>query len=72
MRFEIGDSFIDLAPVANVIKPSLMFVGEARSLPRVEHLKGDSLGLAPALTANNRLGWKGLPGTNALAYCEKL
>ncbi len=25
---------------------------------------------APALPANIKLGWKGLPGTNALAYYE--
>jgi hypothetical protein len=24
--------------------------------------------MAPALVANIKLGWKGLPGTNALAY----
>ncbi len=35
---------------------------------RVEHLKGATLGQAPALPANIRLGWKGLPGTNTLAY----
>jgi hypothetical protein len=34
----------------------------------VENLKGASLGLAPALP--NIQGWKGLPGTNTLAYCE--
>jgi hypothetical protein len=34
----------------------------------VEHLKGASLGLAPALPANARRGWKGFPGTNTLAY----
>jgi len=32
--------------------------------PRVEHLKGASLGLSLALPANIRLGWKGLPGPN--------
>ncbi len=32
--------------------------------PRVEHLKGASLELAPALTANIRLAWKDLLGTN--------
>ncbi len=32
--------------------------------PKVEHLKGASLGQAPALPTNTRLGWKGLPGTN--------
>jgi len=31
----------------------------------------DSLGQAPALRTNIRLGWKGLPGPNALAYYEK-
>jgi hypothetical protein len=47
---------------------SLIFVGEARSLPRVEHLKG----AAPTLPANIRLGWKGLPRKNTLAYNENL
>jgi hypothetical protein len=37
----------------------------------VEHLKGASLGYDPALPVNIRLGWKGLSGTNALAYYEK-
>jgi hypothetical protein len=33
-------------------QPSLLFVGKVTSLPtRVEHLKGDLLGLAPALPA---------------------
>ncbi len=38
--------------------------------PTVEHLKGAcaSLRQAPALPANISLGWKGFPGTNALAY----
>ncbi len=45
-----------------------MFVGKAR---RVEHLKGAYLGLALALPANIRLGWKGLPETNIVAYYEK-
>ncbi len=39
--------------------------------PRVEHLKGPLLGKAPALPANLRLGWRGLPGKNILAYYEK-
>jgi hypothetical protein len=34
--------------------------------PRVEHMKGASLGLTLALPANIRLGWKGLPGANTL------
>ncbi len=38
--------------------------------PRVEHLKCSSLRKALALPANIRLGWKGLPGTNTLAYYE--
>jgi hypothetical protein len=37
----------------------------------VEHLKGSSIGQAPVLPTNVRLGWKRLPGTNALAYYKK-
>jgi hypothetical protein len=37
----------------------------------VEHLKVASLRLALALFTNIRPSWKGLPGTNTLAYCEK-
>jgi hypothetical protein len=37
----------------------------------VEHLEDALLGKAPALPRNIRLGWKGLPGTNALADDEK-
>jgi hypothetical protein len=40
--------------------------------PRAKHLKSASLGWTPAFPANIRLGWKGLPGTNALAYYESL
>jgi len=38
--------------------------------PTVEHLKGALLGLAPALPSNIRLGRKGMPGTDILAYYE--
>ncbi len=41
-------------------QPNLMFEGKARSLPRWD---------LPILT-NIRPGWKGLPGTNTLAYYE--
>jgi len=36
--------------------------------PRVENLKGVSIGLALTLLANIRQGWRGLPETNILAY----
>ncbi len=36
--------------------------------PRVDYLKGASLGQALALPATTRLGWKGLPRTNTLVY----
>ncbi len=39
---------------------------------RVGHLSGAPLGYAPALIANIRPWWKGLPGTNTLAYYEHL
>ncbi len=45
-----------------------MFADKDGAYHRVEHLKGTSLGLAPALPTNIRLGWKGMPGTNAPAY----
>ncbi len=35
------------------------------------HQKGALLGQTPALPTNIRLGWKGLSGTNTLAYYEK-
>ncbi len=41
----------------------LMFVGNLGAYHRVEHLKG-----APALLTRIRLGSKGLPVTNTLAY----
>ncbi len=34
----------------------------------VEHMKGSSIVQVFALPTNIRLGWKGLPGTNTLAY----
>jgi hypothetical protein len=52
-------------------QPILMFVGKARS----PLLSGAPIrcyvGLAPALPANIRLGWKASSETNALAYYEK-
>ncbi len=36
--------------------------------PKVKHLKIISLRHALALLTNTRLGWKGLRGTNTLAY----
>ncbi len=43
-----------------------------RAYPRLEHLKGASLGYATAFPTNITLGWKGLPATNSLAYYENL
>jgi hypothetical protein len=40
--------------------------------PKVQHLKPASPSYAPALLENIRLGWKGLPGTKALAYYKHL
>ena len=53
-----------------ILQPSPMFVGKAGAYPIVEPLKGASINLPLALPANIRLGWKGLPGTNTLAYYE--
>jgi hypothetical protein len=49
-------------------QPSLKFVGEARSLPYSGAPEKRFTQVALALPANIRLGWKGLPGTNTLAY----
>ncbi len=48
-----------------------MFVGKAERT-QVKHLSDAPLkGRLLALPTNIRLGWKGLPGTNILAYYEK-
>ncbi len=53
-------------------QPSPMFVrpGGLKWKTRVEDLKGSSLVQAPALPTNIKLGWKGLPWTNTVAYYE--
>ena len=50
-------------------QPSLIFVDKV-SLPRMEHLKYASLGEAPALPENIRVGWKGFLGINTPPYYE--
>ncbi len=52
-----------------LFQPSLMFERPG-AYPRVEHPKGDTLGLAPALPPNFRQGWKGLLEINTLAFYE--
>ncbi len=59
-----------LASLSNLVQCLWVRPG---AYPRVEHLKGACyLGWHLALPANIRPGWKGLPGTNALAYYEKV
>ncbi len=41
---------------------------QSRACPGLERMKGPSLAQALALIANIRLGWKGFPGRNTLAY----
>ncbi len=52
------------------LQPILMFAGKDGAYTKVEHLKIASLRKALALPANVRLGWKGLLGTNTLAYYD--
>jgi hypothetical protein len=59
----INWSVLSLASLSGVVK--CLWVR-----PRVEHLKGASLGKAPALPTNIRQDRKGLPGTNAPANSE--
>jgi hypothetical protein len=50
------------------IKGLMKFAPGIREYLRVEYLKGASLRKALALPPNIRLDWKGLSGTNPLAY----
>ncbi len=53
-------------------QPSLMFVGKAGAYPSEKHLSdAPRKGRLLAFPTNITLGWKGLPGINALAYYEK-
>jgi hypothetical protein len=50
-------------------QPSLMFAGKAGSYLSEVHFKCSTLwGRHLSSPTNIRLGWKGLPGTNTLAY----
>ncbi len=49
-------------------QPSRMFVGWPGAYPSEGHFSFSSLGLAPALTKDIRLGRKALLRTNALAF----
>jgi hypothetical protein len=61
-----------LVPARHFYLPSLFFGVRLGVLALVERLKSASLGKAPALLANTRLGWKSLPGTHILAYYKHL
>ncbi len=55
--------------VSNKLVPASPFVSlRPGANPRVEPLKGASLGQVQALLKNIRLGWGGLSGNNNLAY----
>jgi hypothetical protein len=56
--------------IGKQFQSSLLFVGKARSLSQSGASEGSSIGQAPFLPTNIRLSWKGLPGTNTLAYNE--
>ncbi len=49
-----------------------MLEGKVGAYPTETPFRCSVLGLALALPTNIRLGWKGLPGTNALDYYERL
>ncbi len=54
--------------ISKLFQPSAMFVGKAGVHPIEEPFKCFTLGKAPSLAHKHRLGWKGLPRTNTLAY----
>ncbi len=45
-----------------------MFAGKAGAYPSEPPFSAPLKGRLLALAAKNRLGWKGLPGANTLAY----
>ena len=47
-----------------------MFAGETEAYPSEAFSGTPLLGRVLALPANIRLGWRGLPGSNTLAYYE--
>ncbi len=50
-------------------QPSLLFASKAKAYTSPNHLKGAPLyGRLLALPTNIRLDWKGLTGTNTIAY----
>jgi hypothetical protein len=62
---------LDLPTNTRLIRKGLIRKKRVQGVyPRVEHLKGASLVKSLALPANIRLGWKGLSGTNTLAYYQ--
>jgi hypothetical protein len=53
-------------------QPSLMFAGKAGAYSSEAPFRCSTLGYPLASPTNKRLGWKGLLGTNTLAYYENL
>ncbi len=49
-----------------------MFAGKAEDYPSEAPFWCSTLGHAPALLTNIRLGWNALPGANVIAYFENM
>ncbi len=45
-------------------QPSLLFAGNSGAYPSEAPFRCSTIGQAPSLSHRNRLGWRGLPGTN--------
>ncbi len=67
-RLEYARAFVPGKP----FQRSLMFVVKARIYPIEDPLRCSTLGVGSwyVLCHKNRLGWRGLPCTNILAYYE--
>ncbi len=63
MRMEVTSTLAYYNMATNTANKSLIIANQARSLP-----DWSPSGRILALAANIRLGWEGLPGTNALVY----
>ncbi len=55
-----------------LFQPSLMFAGKAEDYPSEAPFWCSTLGYAPALLTNIRLGWNALPGANVIAYFKNM
>ncbi len=63
MNFRNKLEYLSLSSLSSLV--NCLWAGPG-AYPRLQHLRGSSVEWALAVSTNNRLGWKGFPGTNTL------